>query len=294
MKFTYFTLNFKLLVFAVLCSVASHSQVLKTGASSADFELFKSSEMVVVQGFQNAEFDSLLEVALADYWTLSEYTFIDSIEYESMKDSPSKFFMVPEVHPYDRYRSSESGRVLVESHIYWNLQIIRGNGGALGPELTLQNPVPVSIASTFGSLWSKLKPIDILPVIVKNLQLQCNEIELDKFIAGRARVANMNKNTSLIQDKPLYICKKDLNDKITSVEDVKQYYDGDVYVVEKDEYAKLIKENTDVNIVFCINDFTQNYVRIFEVTTGRALYYKRSVVHEKYPSGIIKYHIKKW
>lgn len=294
MKKIHFTLNYKLLFFTIFSFTVSYSQVLKTGVSSEDFELFKSSEMLVVKGFQNTEFDSLVKVALDDYWTFSKYKFIDSLEYESIKNSPTKFFLLPVINPYERYSSYENGHNLIESHTYWNLQIIKGNGGALGQEKSVQNIVPISVASTFSSLWSKVKPVGVIPVVIKNLQYQCQEIESDKYTTGRTRVSEMNKNTKLIKDKPLYVCKKDLNDKITSVEDIKQLYKGEVYVVSQDEYVKLIEENTDVHIVFCINDFSQNYVRIFEVKTGRALYFKRSVVHEKYPEGIIKYHIKKW
>ncbi len=92
----------------------------------------------------------------------------------------------------------------------------------------------------------------------------------------------------------MYILDTDLNNKITSIEDVKKYYRGEVYIVSQKEYNKIIEDDADVNLVFVINDLTQNYVRIFELKSGRALYYKRSVVHSKYPAGVIKYHIKKW
>ncbi len=286
-------LKAQLFLITFLFTSLSMSQIYPTGVSQEEYKQLKSSELNIVQGLVSTEFDSIVEDAFSKYWTFSDYTFIDMEEYRSLVSSGSEFFLIPAKIDYTKYFGLENGPSLVESHLFGIFQIIASNGTTVSTINPMYKSVlPTTTASTFCSLNSM--PTDFMSVVIKNLNLQCMEAKLDKYSNGRSRVRKINKNRKLIKTKPLYILDTDLNDKITSIEDVKKYYRGEVYVVSQEEYNELIEDDADVNLVFVMNDSTQNYVRIFELKSGRSLYYKRSIVHSKYPAGVIQYHIKKW
>ncbi len=293
MKHPIHFLPLQLLFSVILLISTSQAQVYPTGVSTEEYERLNSFGVVFVKGLVSDEFDTAVEDALASYWTFSDYRVVDTVEYNRIKNKNSLFFLRSTKVRYDKYASIEDGGAFIESHLYGNVQIIPVSGGDVKTINPRFKSVPTTTASVFCSLSRKI-PVHFIPVLIKNLNLQCTEAKLDKYTKGRSRMRKMNRYNKLIKTKPLYILESDLNDKIKSIEDVKKHYDGEVYVVSLEEYTKLIEDNADVNLVYVINDSTQNYVQVFEQKTGRCLYYKRSVVHPTYPAGVIRYHIKKW
>lgn len=261
-----------------------------------DYSSFKESTLYVVLGMISDEYDEHIKKSMDDHWTFTEYEFIDTTEFKELNQSESNFFLLSDVFGYERSKDYS----VVESHIYVKLKVIKGKGGAYGTTQSAAYPA-IGIASTLYALEDcffkeeyKHTDENILRVLVKNLQLQCTEIVPGKKITGNSRKSKMNEANDLIRKSPVYILKSDLNDKITSLDDIKSYYDGEVYVVSQEEYNDLILEDDDVNIVNCVYDTEQNYVRIINAKSGEVIYFVRSVVHSKYPAGVIKYHLKKW
>ncbi len=286
-------LSLQLVLSTILLISTAQAQVYPTGVSTEEYERLNSLGIIFIKGLVSDEFDTAVENALASYWTFSDYRVIDTEEYNALENKSSQFLLRSTKVQYNKYASIENGGALMETHLYGNLQIIPVSDGDVKTINPRFKSISTSTASVFCSLSRKI-PTYFIPVLIKNLNLQCTEAKLDKYTKGRSRMRKMNRSSDLIKTKPLYILESDLNDKIKSIEDVKKHYDGEVYVVSLEEYSKLIEDNADVNLVYVINDMSQNYVQVFEQKTGGCLYYKRSVVHPTYPAGVIRYHIKKW
>ncbi len=185
-------LKTQLFLIAFLFTSLSMSQVYPTGVSKKEYKQLKSSKLNAVQGLVSTEFDSIVEDAFSKYWTFSDYAFIDLEEYGSLVSSGPEFFLIPTKVDYNKYSSIENGRYLLESHVYGNFQIIANYGTTVSTLNPRYKSVSTTTASTFCSLDSL--PAHFMPVVIKNLNLQCMEAKLDKYSNGRSRIRKINKN----------------------------------------------------------------------------------------------------
>ena len=314
-------------VFTLLANSLSFSQVESTFITQGDLDSLKQSTLYVVTGILNSpEYDYQVESAMKNYWTFSEYEIIDSVNYVKMNSSTEYFFLTPVFFTYERY----NGITLMESHDFIKLKITRSGGGTTVSQkfhtpgwvvgaasllygLGTQNKVYgsktiideareiVAVSDSSSGSLNDVSKVNknglnafMIPLFVKNLQQQCESIQVNKMYKARSRLKDFNSHVDSIRSKKLFFLESQLNNKIKSAEDIKKYYKGEFEVISVDKYTELIKANDDVNVVNIITDNKQNYVQVFNVKSGTIYYYGRSVVHELYPPGILKYHLKKW
>ncbi|NVK66674.1 MAG: hypothetical protein HWE22_18925 [Flavobacteriales bacterium] len=134
----------------------------------------------------------------------------------------------------------------------------------------------------------------MIPIFIKNLQLQCNTIKPGKFFNGANRSKKIENGSPQIHQGPIYILDTDLNPIIASIEDIKSKYKGDVEVVSKERYNELIESGSDINIFFSFDNNGYNYGTIFNVKTGDLIFFLRTPVHKKSPTGLVPSHLRKW
>lgn len=243
-------------------------------------ELKKSKLYVVYEDEGNSEYDKKLKESIDLNWKISEVEFINYDKYENIQKDESNFFLISV-----NLTKTESGRYDQElSYSY----LIKGykKGAKKGDISNFPQLAAIQTGDDAREVY--------IPLLIKNLN---NNIE--KVISGNIKSVGDNlkmikSNKSKIKQKPLYVLKLDLNDKIKSATDIKKDYVGKVFVVTKEELYKKIIAGENINVFLTTRSATKSWVHVYNAKSGDELYSSFNLISKKWPAGIIPYHYKKW
>ena len=235
---------------------------------------------VVYEGGGTSEYDKALKEALDSNWKFSNFECIDYAKFEELQKMESNFFLLS----VDVTKSKAGRSTQNLSYMY----IVSGHKkGAKKGDIS---NFPQLAAMQTGNLAQET----YLPLLIKHLNRSVEQVALGKLRSLGDNTKKLNANRSKIKRKPLYILDIDLNNKITSVADIKKSYSGKVYVVSQEELAAKIKSGEEVNVFFCARSSSKSYVHVYNTATGDEYYNSFNLISKKWPAGIIPYHFKKW
>lgn len=235
---------------------------------------------VVYEEDGNSTYDKALKEALTANWSFSAVEYINYEKYQELQKIETNFFMLS----VDQ-TTTKPGRYNEDlSYIY----IIKGNkkGSKNGDISNFYKLASVQSGDISRETY--------LPVLIKHLNKSIVEVVQGKIKSLGDNTKKLNANKSKIKDKPLYLLQSDLNDKITSEQDIKEYYKGEVKIISIEELSQRIKDGEDINILFCTRSTTKSYLHIYNAKTGKEYYNAFNLISNKYPAGLISFHLKKW
>lgn len=243
-------------------------------------EVKKNKLYVVYEEGGSSSYDKALKEALTANWKFCDVEYIKYEKYEELQKIETNFFMISV-----DFTATQAGRYNENlSYMY----IIRGyKKGAKKGDISR---FPQLAAMQTGDLSRET----YLPVLIKHLNKSVEEVSLGKIKSLGDNTKRLNSNKSKVKSKTLFLLKTDLNDKITSEEDIKENYVGKVKVISKEELSNKIKVGEDVHILFCARSSTKSYLHVYNANTGEEYYNSFNLVTKKWPAGIIPYHFKKW
>ncbi|MFK7785468.1 MAG: hypothetical protein AB8B56_10145 [Crocinitomicaceae bacterium] len=134
----------------------------------------------------------------------------------------------------------------------------------------------------------------MIPILIKNLQWQFNENKVGRISSGAFSSKKVEKGLPEMFEVPTYVLESDLNEIVESDITIKAYFNGDVKIVSKEEYAELINSTQNVNIFLSLEDMGYNYAQVFNVKSGKLLFYKRHPITKKATDGLSPSHLKTW
>jgi hypothetical protein len=303
----------------------------ETKISKADYDNFKEAKLYVVLDLLDGRYDSAIKESVKDNWTYSEYEFIDTSDFRKLCDSASTFFFLvpcqldkpggsvdietddrPDQHflflkiikgtpRYSKYLVGGAPRFYPTgiASVLYKLPVfsrkldrnVRKPKKPVRQVNTIIEPVPSSDAISFERKQRLLAQNAMLSVLVRNLQLQCNNLVPGKTLSEFKRQREIYKSNYKIHSTPLYIVESDLSSELKSLEDIQEGYSGDVHLISRNELDSIVREKKDVNIVQYFSDDLKSYFRIFNVKSGEIIYLKRT--HNGI-RGIGNYHLKHW
>tara|TARA_B110000285_G_scaffold216797_1_gene264440 strand:- start:401 stop:1237 length:837 start_codon:yes stop_codon:yes gene_type:complete len=241
----------------------------------------KNNKLHVVYEEEGASsYDKALTAALSGNWNFNEIEFITYEEYEELQKIETNFFMISV-----DFTSTQVGRYNENlSYIY----IIKGNkkGAKKGDISHFYKLASIQSGDISREIY--------LPVLIKHLNKSIEEVVASEIKSLGDNTKKLNVNRSKIKDNPLYLLNSDLNDRITSEQDIKEHYKGEVKIISREELSQKIKDSEDINILFCARSTTKSYLHIYSAKTGEEYYNAFNMVTNKYPAGLISFHLKKW
>ena len=248
----------KNLILGLLLSI-SISNVFGQWSGKSDFDAsnwkqFKNGKLYVVfQENGESVYDKALKNVFNQNWAFNDVEFINTNRYEELNTDPSNFFFLTiNLH---RTKSKSGIEYLNQDFIYFFMS----QGHKKGKIQYLPPLADIQAEATGDNLMT------FMPVYIRYLQWYSNMITQGKITKATDFKKILKENRSKITNKPLYVLESDLNEKITSVEDIKQDYTGEVYVISKSEMNELIKAKKDVHIFICIKTAGKAWDYIYNI-----------------------------
>lgn len=266
------------LIMSMFLSV-SYGQLVDYKKETWD-ELKNSKLYVVYEEEGTSAYDIALKEAVDLNWKLSQVEYIDYDKFVILQKDKQNFFLI------SVNLSSEKSFYYTEEQSL--VYLVRGyKKGAKKGDI---GNFPKLATFQTGNIDSKI----YLPLLIKNLNSNINLAVSGEVTSFVEYMKKVKSNTSEIKKKPVYILESDLNTKITSLEDIKKYYKGEVIILSKDELANKIKIGEDINIFYCSRTIGYSYVHIYNAATGIEYYSLYMGINKNMPAGIIPFHLKKW
>ena len=243
-------------------------------------ELKENSLYVVLEEEGNSTYDKALKEAVDLNWKFSQVEYVDYDQFETLQKDEHNFFLLSV-----DFTLSKTGRYDENQSL---VMIVKGykRGAKKGD---ISNFPKLATLQT-GNLARE----PYLPLLIKYLDTNINQAISGTVTSIMENAKKVKGFKSKIKKKPLYLLESDLNDKITSVADIKKDYIGEVSIISKEELTDKIKAGEDINVFFCTKSSTKSYVHIYNAATGEEYYNSFNLITKKWPAGIIPYHFKKW
>jgi hypothetical protein len=243
-------------------------------------ELKENTLYVVLEEEGNSTYDKALKEAVDLNWKFSQVEYVDYDQFETLQKDEHNFFLLSV-----DFTLSKTGRYDENQSL---VMIVKGykRGAKKGD---ISNFPKLATLQT-GNLARE----PYLPLLIKYLDTNINQAISGTVTSIMENAKKVKGFKSKIKKKPLYLLESDLNDKITSVADIKKDYIGEVSIISKEELTDKIKAGEDINVFFCTKSSTKSYVHIYNAATGEEYYNSFNLITKKWPAGIIPYHFKKW
>ncbi len=227
----------KLILFAFL--LYSSTMFSQDAVATADEikQFYKTKTYVVYDESMFNSYNGKIEDAIKLNWKLTKYEFIDMKKFHKLRKDPNNSFLIKTKVLFKGDKSKTP---------YSFLSLLLGNKKA---STTLKNmPDLCSFPLSYYNV-SYDKYDYKLGAIVKFMQNHVELTKSDPSLNNKNIMRHYNKNSEKMQDKTLYVIKKELAKDINTLKKIKKYYKGKVKIVSAEDIKKAI-EQKDENVVF--------------------------------------------
>jgi len=225
---------------------------------------FKTTTCLVTEQDVFSPFNSVMQKAMKEFWTITPYQIITYSEFEKMKNKPQySFIVLTTIYPDKQYDIK-----------YNALSVVLGAPGKSFEELPEIGSFPLSFYNQDD--WQYLNKIGSILIFLQN------HIKITSKNKNLNELTIMNyykKNAPSLQNKTIYFTFDQLNEDINTIEKIQKIYKGDVKIVESSEIEKIVY-NKDPNAVLAhivtSEQTTSNKIKSFKYIIGAAdgiLYY---------------------
>ncbi len=275
-------LVFMFLCFTMLKPCFSQSYV----PSREDINTFFTTKtLVVLEDNPLLEYNINIKDVMKREWTITEYDFISSKEFEEMrKDAKYSFLLMTQVS-FENDKTDAQYRFL-------NL--------SLGGDYFRLNQMP-DIASVPVAYFNVEEDNYAykLGILVRFIQKHALLIREHPEILSANVLKYYNKNIKEIKDKTLYLLEDELAKDVNSVARIKKIYPYKFKIVTKDEIEQAIKDRRD-EIVFLHKvgpEGTKMDARCYKIIIGAGdanfYYFDYHKISDKNPDGFLASDFKK-
>ncbi len=246
---------------------------------------FTTKTLVVLEDNPLLEYNINIKDVMKREWTITEYDFISSKEFEEMrKDAKYSFLLMTQVS-FENDKTDAQYRFL-------NL--------SLGGDYFRLNQMP-DIASVPVAYFNVEEDNYAykLGILVRFIQKHALLIREHPEILSANVLKYYNKNIKEIKDKTLYLLEDELAKDVNSVARIKKIYPYKFKIVTKDEIEQAIKDRRD-EIVFLHKvgpEGTKMDARCYKIIIGAGdanfYYFDYHKISDKNPDGFLASDFKK-
>ena len=206
-------------------------------ASKEDInKFFKSKTYVVLDQNIFANYNDHIKEAVKEYWTATEFEFIDIKQYNKLRRNYKASFLIRTRVNFEKDKSETD---------YTFLSLLMGTNKASSmsrmPDLC---SFPLSYYNVDYDKYTYK-----LGAIVHFMQNHVTLLKENPKISARNVLKYYNKNTSDLEGKTLYVLKDELAKDCNTEAKIKSFYSGKIKIATQEEIEKVIV-NKDKDAVF--------------------------------------------
>lgn len=246
---------------------------------------FNTKTLVVLDNNPLMEYNSVIKEVMEQEWTITEFEFISSKEFEEKRKDPQYSFLYLSMVKFDNDKTDATYRFL---HL------------SLGGDYYRVNQMP-DLASIPLSYFSVEEDNYIykLALLVRFIQNHTNLIKEKPEIVSANVFKYYNNNMEDVKTKTLYVLEEELAKDVNSAARIRKVYPHKFQIVTKDEITEAIK-NRDENIVFLHKvgpEGTKMDARCYKTIIGAGdanfYYFNYHRISSKKPDGLLSTDLKK-
>ena len=243
-------------------------------------ESFKNTTLLVIADGSDVAFDARLRKAVQDNWTLTEFRFIDSREFEREKSNPAKSFLTSATIKFDRD---------VEDNSYQFMYILLSHPTGDLSEMPVIAQVPF-----IGTGITSSNHLHKTDMLVKFLQKHATDVVESNGNKRFRKLNYLNKGIRELENKTLVVTESQIHEDYRDEESFAKVYKYPWKMVADDELPQIISEEEENTVVLHIvaadDDATSGrcFKMIIEPATGNAFFYKTHKINEKRPPVFLK------
>jgi hypothetical protein len=225
--------------------------------------------LIVVLDASDENYNAHVKYAVENYWSANEYTFLSASQFEEYKSFSDNIFLI---------KNEKQAAEDVSTTVYDNVM-----------KLVYFKKEGKLVANLAGTPLIQESTQDVKATVINAVRVLQDKLQFVLF-SEEKKNAEFAKNyekkvesrSTIVEVKKLYIAKEDIDASITEVE-IKALYDGEVYIVTREELEKMIDSKAeDVLYAVVFNKKTSNvtYVNskhVVSASTGEVVYTDESM-----------------
>ena len=265
-------------IFLVLCGVTMPQNYVP---SREDVEAFYTTKtLVVLEDNPLMEYNYIIKKVMEQEWTITEYDFISSGEFEEKRKDPQYSFIYMAQVTFEGDKTDAAYRFL---HL------------SLGGDYFRMNEMPDIVAVPLA--YYNVEEDDYaykLGILVRFMQNHAKLIRENPEIISANVFKHYNDNIKDIRDKTLYILESELSNEVNSAARIKKVYPYKFRIATEEEIEQAIEEsNPDVVFLHKVGpEGTKLNARCYKVIIGAAdanfYYFNYHNVSDKNPDGFLE------
>jgi len=246
---------------------------------------FTTKTLVVLEDNPLMEYNYIIKDIMKKEWTITDYDFISSGEFEEKRKDPQYSFI------YMAKVTFESDKT---DAIYRFLHLSLGGDYFRLNEMPDMVAVPLSYYDVEEENYSYK-----LALLVRFMQNHVKLVSEHPEIMSANMFKHYNDNIKDIQDKTLYVLESELSSEVNSAARIKKIYPYKFKIATREEIAAAIEER-DPEVVFLHKvgpEGTKTNARCYKVIIGAAdanfYYFDYHTVSNNNPNGFLESDFKK-
>jgi len=246
---------------------------------------FTTKTLVVLEDNPLMEYNYIIKDIMKKEWTITDYDFITSGEFEEKRKDPQYSFI------YMAKVTFESDKT---DAIYRFLHLSLGGDYFRLNEMPDMVAVPLSYYDVEEENYSYK-----LALLVRFMQNHVKLVSEHPEIMSANMFKHYNDNIKDIQDKTLYVLESELSGEVNSAARIKKIYPYKFKIATREEIAAAIEER-DPDVVFLHKvgpEGTKTNARCYKVIIGAAdanfYYFDYHTVSNNNPNGFLESDFKK-
>lgn len=265
-------------IFLVLCGITMSQNYIP---SKEDINAFYTTKtLVVLEDNPLMEYNYIIKKIMEQEWTLTEYDFISSGEFEEKRKDPQYSFIYMAQVTFENDKTDASYRFL---HL------------SLGGDYFRLNEMPdiVAVPLSYYDVEEDNYAYK-LAILIRFIQNHAKLIRDHPEIVSANVFKHYNDNIKDIKDKTLYILESELSTDVNSAARIKKVYPYKFKIATKEEIEQAIEESNP-NVVFLHKvgpEGTKLNARCYKVIIGAAdanfYYFDFHSISDKNPDGFLE------
>jgi hypothetical protein len=265
-------------IFLVLCGITMSQNYVPSKEDVAAF--YTTKTLVVLEDNPLLEYNYIIKKIMEQEWTITEYDFISSAEFEEKRKDPQYSFIYMAQVMFESDKTDAAYRFL---HL------------SLGGDYFRMNEMPdiVAVPLAYYNVEEDNYAYK-LGILVRFMQNHAKLIREHPEIISVNVFKHYNDNIKDIRDKTLYILESELSNDVNSAARIKKVYPYKFRISTKEEIEQAIEErNPDVVFLHKVGpEGTKLNARCYKVIIGAAdanfYYFNYHSVSEKNPDGFLE------
>lgn len=254
--------------------------------SKDEIKQFEASKTcIVLEDSPFSSFNTYILDAVKQYWKITPYEFIDVAEFNVRRLDPKYSFIVLTQTNFEKDKANG---------LFNYINLLQGkniNNMSAMPEICA---IPLSFAEEEDIEYSYK-----LGAILAFMQKHAQMIAADPSLTGRKYLKYYNKFIPDLKNKTILVRAEDLSPEISSIENIKKIYSGNIQIVTEEEIIKAIDSKAPGTVILHKVGPTDDktgycFKMLIGTDDANMYYYNQHVINNDRPNGLLAEDLKRF